>query len=93
MPAAMRPIGCGVGGKQFKRASLALDHRLRPSCRNEPGRLPRRGRGKVYREPTACSGPDRSRIRDKHHRGHVTGKGKSEAAWQRTCNGSVLRLS
>jgi hypothetical protein len=89
----MQPSDCNEEGKRLKRVSPTLNHRLRPNCYNGPGRSRRRGRGKAYQDLTACSAPGRSpRIRGRHQRGHVTGKGRSEQAWQRAIEYSEGRL-
>jgi hypothetical protein len=71
------------GREAAQAVSQALKDRLQLNCCNGPGRLPKRGRGKAYRDLTACSAPGRSpRIRDRYQRAHMTGKGRSEPAWQ-----------
>ena len=56
----MQSSDCSVEGRRPKRVSQALKDRLQLNCCNGPGRLPKRGRGKAYRDLIACSAPGRS---------------------------------
>jgi hypothetical protein len=83
--ATIQPSDCNEEGKRLKRVSLTLNDPLRPNCCNGPGRSRRRGRGKAYRDLTACSAPGRSpRIRRRQQRARVMGKDRSKHGDERS---------